>query len=248
MLDVTRDGRVAIVTMDHGPVNAMDLELLQALAATIRELDLEEGVRAIVLTGGGRAFCAGVDLQRLLDSDLGHTREFLAALTDAFVAPVESTTPVIAAVNGHAIAGGAILAAACHYVVLTDDARTRIGLTELAVGVPFPTAAIEIMRRRLGVCLGPAMLLADLYSPADACSRGFVDEVVPAADVVTRATAVARALTLVPATTAALSVEQLMATVRGALAHDSDWDRMVTEAWCSDEIRTAIRAFVDATL
>lgn len=249
MIDVTRDGAVATVRLDHGAVNAMDLELLEAIVDTFATLDGDDEVDAIVLAGNARAFSAGVDLKRILDSGEDYTRDFLDALTRAFLAPLRTTAPVIAAVTGHAIAGGAVLAAACDHAVLTDDPRTRVGLAELAVGVPFPTVAIELMRRRLGPNLAAAVWLADLYAPAEALARGFVDEVVPADDVVERATAIAARLAAAPATTRQLTHEQLARDVEDALAsRTGDWDDRVADAWCSETGRASIAAFVERTM
>lgn len=249
MIEVTRDGDVATVRMDHGPVNAADLELLEAIVDTFAELDADDEVAAVVLTGNARAFSAGVDLRRILDEGEDYTRDFLDALARALIAPLRVTAPVVAAVTGHAIAGGAVLAAACDLAVLTDDPRTRVGLAELAVGVPFPTAAIEVMRRRLGPRLGEAVWRADLYAPADALARGFVDEVVPADEVVDRATAIATRLASAPTATRRLTHEQLGRDVEDALAgRAADWDARVADVWCSDAGREAIAAFVERTL
>lgn len=249
MIDVTRDGAVATVRMDHGAVNATDLELLEAIVETFEALDADDQVAAIVLTGNDRAFSAGVDLKRLLDGGESYTRAFLDALSRAFLAPLRTTAPVIAAVSGHAVAGGAVLMAACDHAVMTDDARARVGLAEMSVGVPFPTVPIEIMRRRLGPELGEAVWLAGLYPPVEARDRGFVDEVVPADEVLERATAVATRLASLPAATRQLTHEQLLADVEDRLRDRTDhWDARVTEAWCSEEVRAAIRAYVERTL
>lgn len=249
MIDVQRDGAVATVRVDHGPVNAMDLELLEALEATVAVLDEDVDVDAIVLTGNDRTFGAGVDLRRILDDGPDYTRAFLDALARAFLAPLRAITPVIAAVNGHAIAGGAVLAGACDLALVADGDRIRIGLSELAVGVPFPTVAIEVMRRRLGARLGEAVWTAGLYGPEAARDRGFVDEVVPADDLLARANAVAAQLVAAPAATRLLTHEQLARDVMEALAvRAGDWDARVADAWCSDEGRAAIAAFAARTL
>lgn len=249
MIDVTRDGAVATVRLDHGPVSAMDLELLEAIVDTFAALDGDDEVDAIVLAGNARAFSAGVDLKRILDGGEDYTRDFLDALTRAFLAPLRTTAPVIAAVTGHAIAGGAVLAAACDHAVLTDDPRTRVGLAELAVGVPFPTVAIELMRRRLGRHLPEAVWLADLHAPPEALRHGFVDEVVPADEVVDRATTIAARLAAAPAATRQLTHEQLARDVEDALAsRTDDWDARVADAWCSEAGRASIAAFVERTM
>ena len=249
MIDVTRDGAVATVRLAHGPVNVCDLEMFEAIADTFTDLDADEDVDAIVLAGNDRAFSAGVDLKRLLDGGEDYTRRFLQALDRALIAPLRTTAPVVAAVTGHAVAGGAVLAGACDHAVMTDDPRARIGLAELAVGVPFPAVPLEIMRRRLGPALPHAVWLARIVGPEEARQAGFVDEVVPAEQVVERATEVAHRLASLPAVTRQLTHEQTVREVEDALAaRSADWDARVADAWCSDEVRAAIRDYVVRTL
>src|ERR1051326_7131978 len=140
MLELQERGAVTVVRMTHGKVNALDVELLQAIAATFS--GLEPG-RAVVFTGGGRAFSAGVDLKRIGEGGLDYVRGFRPSLSAAVKAVFDHPGPVVAAVNGHAIAGGCVLAAACD---LRHMSGGTIGLSEMRVGVPFPGAAMEVMR------------------------------------------------------------------------------------------------------
>ena len=156
---VERDGPVAVVRLARGRSNALDTELCRDIAGQFGEMG-PDGARAAVLTGQGSMFCAGVDLLRVRDGGPGYLYEFLPALTDAFLAVFGCPVPVVAAVNGHAIAGGCILAAACDHRVMNAD-RGRIGVTELQVGVPFPIAALEILRFAVGT-----QRLAELISTA----------------------------------------------------------------------------------
>lgn len=249
MLEVRRDHEVASIRLDHGQVNALDLELLEAFTAAITDLDADDEIGAIVVTGNGRAFSAGVDLKRILEGGGDYVDRFLVALTAAFLAPLRSATPVVAAVDGHAIAGGAVLAAACDRVIGAADDRIRIGLAELAVGVPFPPAAIEIMRRRLGPNLQEAVLTAENYSASQALEAGFLDRLVPPDQLSDVAYQAAAGLAGVPATTMELVKDQLRRPIETALeAHGEDGDARVLRAWSSDGIRSAIADFVARTL
>lgn len=250
MLDVQRRSPdLALVRLDHGAVNALDRELLEALTAAMVSLTADADVRAIVVTGNERAFSAGVDLKRLLEEGVRYTETFLDALSEALLAPVRSSKPVVAAVGGHAIAGGAVLAAACDRVMGVDDDRVLIGLPELAVGVPLPAAAVEIMRRRLGPKLSETVLTANTYAMQQAREIGFVDAVAPRQKLVDHACQAAAALGRVPSTTMALAKEQLRGPIEAALAaHGAEHNARVQEAWCSEEGRTAIRDFVANTL
>jgi enoyl-CoA hydratase len=182
---------VAVVRIVHGKVNALDLELVQAIARSFVELE-DEPVRAVVLTGSGRAFSAGVDLSRIIDGGPDYVAAFLPALVEAFLAVFRLGKPVVAAVNGHAIAGGAILVCACDHRIMSGG---RIGVTELRVGVPFPVAAMEILHHALGVTKARAAIIdGETYDPTHAAQLGLIDAVASDADLLERA--VAHAVTL----------------------------------------------------
>jgi enoyl-CoA hydratase len=169
---------VVLLRMAHGPVNALDLELLTELNATLAELCAT--APPMVLSGAGKCFSAGVDLRRITAEPTGYGTEFLTALSASFRAVFQYPAPTVAAVNGHAIAGGFVLAAACDHRVAADRGA-RLGLSELAVGVPFPTAAIEIVRHAVGIPGATRLALgAELVDVATAARLGYVDEVVAA--------------------------------------------------------------------
>ena len=111
MIDISEQGEIAIVTMRHGKANAMDLEFCEAIAARFEELKKSKA-KAVVLTGEGKIFSAGVDLVRALDGGAHYFHKFLPAMSKAFVTVFFFPKPLVAAVNGHAIAGGCIIACA----------------------------------------------------------------------------------------------------------------------------------------
>lgn len=129
----------------------------------------------MVLTGAGRGFSAGVDLKRIVAGGPAYVAEFLPALSSAFLAVFEHPRLVVAAVNGHALAGGRVLAAACDVRLMSCG---TIGLTELAAGVPFPTVPLEVMRHATGAAVDRLVLTAARLDPQEAHRTGLVDEVV----------------------------------------------------------------------
>ena len=105
----------------------------------------------------------------------GYLDEFLPALSEAFLAVFDCPVPVIAAVNGHAIAGGCVLACACDHRVM-NQGHGRIGVTELLVGVPFPITALEILRFAVGTRrLSELACFGRTYRAAEAVGLGLVD-------------------------------------------------------------------------
>src|SRR4051812_40852524 len=232
MLAIDRRDEVTVVRLQHGPANALDLELLQALTTA-----LAEASGPLVLTGTGRSFSAGVDLRRIVDGDEHSTVAFLAALSDMFLAVFDHPAPTVAAVNGHAIAGGCVLALACDLRLM---AAGRIGLTELAVGVPFPSAAREIARYALGPAVSRVVLRADTLEAADAVRVGLVDDVVTQDELLDTAVALASRLGGHDAAVYAFEKGRLHRTAREAVAAVDDRD--VVRAWTSPVAKDRLRA------
>ena len=135
---------IAVLTLKHGKANALDIEFCEALSACFADLR-ESNATAVVLTGQGKIFSAGVDLIRVSEGGADYVRQFLPALHRLYDAVFFHPKPVVAAINGHAIAGGAVLAACADRRIMAREGG-RIGITEMLVGVPFPALAFEIVR------------------------------------------------------------------------------------------------------
>lgn len=240
MLDIEDRSGVTVVRFRHGKVNALDLELLRAITAAVRGADED---RAIVLTGTGTAFCAGVDLRRIIDGGPAYIREFLPALSETFLAIFGHPGPVVAAVNGHAIAGGCVIAAACDLRVMSEG---KIGLTELSVGVPFPTSALEILRHAVGAVTGHLVLTAALLDPAQARSIGLIDHIEPPPGLLDVSVGHAQRMARIPAEVYSFSKRQLQRPAREQIAAHSDDDEMVLASWSSDRTLDAIAGYLDA--
>jgi enoyl-CoA hydratase len=191
-------GSVAILRIEHGKANTMDLELLEDLSRELAKLE-DEPVRALVVTGSGSVFSAGVDLYRLLEGGADYVRTFVPKLNSSLLELYRFSKPVIAALNGHAIAGGFILACCCDRRVMAKGAG-KVGLTELPVGVPFPSVPLEVVRSVV-----PSRILRDLvyggrlFVSDEALQAGLVDEIADAEGLLDRAIEVAEELTRIPA-------------------------------------------------
>src|SRR4029079_1989985 len=168
---------IAVVTMDHGKANALDIELCDALATCFDDFRRSDA-KAIVLTGKGKIFSAGVDLKRLSVGGAEYVRLFLPALHRLYEAVFFHPKPVVAAINGHAIAGGCVLACCADRRLMAQEAG-RIGITELLVGLPFPALAFEVMRFTAAPQHFPALLYSGAtFLPEQAIARGLIDEIV----------------------------------------------------------------------
>ena len=243
MIEVDHTGAVAVLRLNHGKVNALDLELLSVLAERLAEIEAS-GARAVVLTGAGRVFSAGVDLFRVLDGGPGYAAQLIPALASAFDALFGLSLPVVAAVNGAAIAGGAILTAATDRRLMVDG-DARIGASELMVGVPFPVSALEILRHACGPSADEVALTGTLYRSTEALRVGLVHEVVPAEQLVERALQVAEELGAIPSEAYARTKEQLHRPTRDRIAALAANDGEVARVWSLPETAASIRAHLD---
>src|SRR5207244_1939923 len=192
-----RQGPLAVLTLDRPPANALNRDFFSEVGTVLPALAAVD-VRGVVVTGTGRFFSAGLDLFEILTYRGAEASEFMARFDDGFTGLFALEKPVVAAVNGHAIAGGAVLAATADFR-LAAEGDGRIGLTEIQVGVPFPTSALEVVRFS---CAGPylpeLLFHGRTYAPEEARVRRLVDDVVPAAELLPRALALAGELAARP--------------------------------------------------
>ncbi len=148
MIDVVHQGPIALVTLRRPPANAMNLELSEEIATVFQHLGQDKSVRSLVLTGQGPSFCAGVDLKSVPNFDEAQQRRMVDALNRVFYGVYSCPVPVMAAINGHAIAGGLVLALCCDWRIAVKT-QFLAGLTEVRVGVPYPVGAMEVVRQEL---------------------------------------------------------------------------------------------------
>lgn len=248
MIEVEQREGSTWLTLAHGKANVMDLESCLALAERFQALEADGADRSpIVITGRGGIFSAGVDLKRILDGGLDYLEVFIPALEQAFHWVARCMRPVIAAVNGHAIAGGAVLAAASDLIVMRDG-RGRIGVPELAVGVPFPPTALAIMRARVpSHHLREVLYTAATYAPSRALELGLVDEVVADAAFEQRVAERAAELAAIPYGAYQATKRRLHEDVLQQPGGSEGLAPTILQ-WSTQDTQDAIRAFVGKTL
>ena len=240
-------GDVAVLRMAHGKVSALDPAFCQAMSAELVRLEAE-ACRALILTGTGTAFSAGVDLFRVVEGGADYVRQFLPLMEHFFLTLLVFPKPLVAAINGHAIAGGCIIAAAADHRVMARGGG-RIGVPEVVVGVPFPSLPLEMIAARLS----PAVLRDVVYSgrtlPADeAVSIGFADEAVDAGQLLDRCLAAARELAAIPPATFALTKRAFTDAVLRRVKASGTTNADVVDAWASGDVHDAIRRYLDKTI
>jgi 2-(1,2-epoxy-1,2-dihydrophenyl)acetyl-CoA isomerase len=249
-VQVTRDGAVATLTLNRPEaMNSLDTATKEALLAALLGLADDTGVRCVVITGSGRAFCVGQDLRE--HSELLATRPLdeVWATVDRHYGPIASAIatmdkPVIAAVNGVAAGAGMSIALACDLRIAADTASFNTAFTGVALSCD--TGSSWFLPR----LVGPAKALELLLMPrsvksAEALELGLVSSVAPAADLAAEAAALAGRLAQGP-TLAYAAVKQSVAyaathSLDEALAFES---RRMAETGGSDDHRNAVQSFL----
>ena len=245
VIDLTEDDGISILRLQHGKANALDIELCQALTKAL-EAFRQSASKALVVTGTGKMFSAGVDLVRLSNEGAAYVRAFLPAMNGMFETLFSLLKPVVAAVNGHAVAGGCIIACAADRRVMAEQGG-RIGIPELLVGVPFPVVPLEIMRFAAARHVSSLAYTGATFFADEALKQGLVDEVVRAEELDDHAIAAAQSLAAIPAAAFALTKRQLREPVLERMHVGSAIDALVVNTWASDETLAAIRDYVART-
>lgn len=208
MIERSEHEGIVTLRLAHGKASLLDLELVDAIARSVAEFEASDA-RALVLTGTGSIFSGGVDLVRLMNGGVEYLERLFPAmarmLLDLFALP----KPLIVAANGHAIAGGCILALAGDYRLMAAG-NGRIGIPELLVGVPFPPTVLEALR----FAIPPQHLQMLLYTgrtvlPDEALRLGLVDEVVDPSTFSERTNEIARQIAALPSEAFRLAKRQL---------------------------------------
>ncbi len=194
-IELRREGSLALITLDDGKANAMNGVSLSALESA---LDEAEGADALVLLGRTGFFSGGLDIKTLPTLDPKDLQTVLAQFGRVMLRLFMHPRPVVAAVSGHAIAGGAVLALTTD-AALAAEGRFRIGLNETQINIGLPRFVIDMARIRIAPpSLHAAVVEGRLFDPDQARVAGFVEEVVPPADIEARAIERARALSPLP--------------------------------------------------
>jgi enoyl-CoA hydratase/carnithine racemase len=215
------DGGVRLLRLDRPPANAINTDFLQALHAAAEAADGDDAVRAVVVTGTGRFFSAGLDLKEMAQGGATALGS-LGGGKDGIYRLWRVGKPTIAMVGGHALAGGAILMLSCDFRIAARGAF-KIGVTETALGLPLPNGAFQIARHALsGHDARRVLLEAASYAPEAALAAGLVDEVVAPEELEPRCLAFARQLGGHPSAAYGYQKYKLQAETNQAIFHPAE--------------------------
>lgn len=220
LLDYQLDGGVAVLTYDDGKANVYGHPGIGAIHAALDRAEQE--ARAVLLVGRPGKFSAGFDLS-VMTSGVDEMRGLVQAGAELAMRLFTFPRPTVAACTGHGLAMGAIMLLAFDHRVGAEGSF-KLGMNEVAIGMNVPHFAIELGRFRIPTAYFGELLFGRTYSPAEAVTRGYLDEVVDAESVVARATEVAHELSALNSTAHAKSKDLARGAVKAEIL-----DRLVAD-------------------
>ncbi|MFS8137549.1 MAG: enoyl-CoA hydratase/isomerase family protein [Thermomonas sp.] len=245
LVETTVNGAVHELRLSRAPVNALDPSLCEALTAAIGDA-LAAGAQGIVLAGGPKVFSAGLDVPFLLS--LGDDQQALLSAWNAFFdaarALASCPVPVVAAIAGHAPAGGCVLALCCDYRVMADGPY-RIGLNETQVGLVAPEGIQALLSRVVGPHRSERLLVSGaLIEASEAHAIGLVDELTGIDEVATRARVWLDALLQLPQAPVLETRRIARRDVVAALQPERIDLTHFVAAWMQPDTQTGLRAML----
>ena len=246
-LNVKVEGKVATVTINHPPVNALSADVLKELDSLLDEMKANKDVKAIVITGTGPVFIAGADIKEMVQlQSVEDGKKAAAAGQRVFLKIQRFEKPVIAAINGVCLGGGMELAMSCHIRMCSD--RARLGQPEINLGMIPGFGGTQRLSRLVGRGKATELILTgDNIAPQDAKALGLVNHVVPESEVLRQAQGMAKKIVMKPAT----AISQALKAINNGLEQPNMDAAMAVEmegfAKCceSPDMKEGIKAFVE---
>lgn len=250
LVSLDRQGTTAVLRLQRPPANALNDAVFSQILDVLPQLTQAGGeVRALVLIGQGRFFSAGLDLFEVFGYPDDRALAFARLFDDVMTQLLSLQIPVVAALNGHAMAGGAVLAALADFRIAAAG-QGQLGLPEILVGVPFPTTAFEAVRCAFsGPHFSQLVYRGRAFLPAEALAAHLVDEVVPPEELLPRALSLCAELSSRPriafASTKRALRQDALQRVADAKAAGGGLDP-IWQHWRTPEVLQAMFAYRDA--
>ncbi|MBI2486723.1 MAG: enoyl-CoA hydratase/isomerase family protein [Deltaproteobacteria bacterium] len=178
LIHLSTSENIATVVLSRPKVNAINESLVEELGECFQKLAIDPDVKAVILTGGGSFFSFGLDIPELLNYSKDSFTKFLIKFTDLLKYIFLFPKPVVGSLNGHAVAGGCMLALSCDYRLMVSE-KAKISLNELTFGSTVFVSGVEMLKMSVGARKAELMLYdGAMYSGEEAKQLGIVDELV----------------------------------------------------------------------
>jgi len=243
--NVQVEDRVAIVTINNPPANALSRKVLEELQELLVQWEADSAIKAIVLTGEGRFFIAGADIKEFTQMDVADAKAASKLGQDLFTRIETFPKPVIAAINGPCLGGGLELAMACHIRLAAVEAR--LGLPELNLGLIPGYGGTQRLPRLVGKGRATQMILtSDMIDGVEAHRIGLAEAVYPVEQLLDEAKKLASAISNKSAVTVKLALAAIHAS--GTLSPEVGMQteaELFGEAFATDDVREGVAAFIE---
>jgi enoyl-CoA hydratase/carnithine racemase len=247
MISMEQRERVAVLRLDRSVTNALDLDCVQKLAKALKGVREDPAIRGLVLTSSSAKFFAiGFDIPHLFDLSRADFEDFYRAFNLACMDLYTMPKPTVAAITGHAIAGGCILAICCDYRFIAEG-RKLMGLNEVKLGVPVPYLADRVLTQLVGVRYAREIMEGgEFYGPDKLSAMGMVDRVLPIDQVVEQAVEWAAELGDMPGSAFERIKENRVERVAAEVAGCAEQKKQkFIECWYSEPAREQLREAMD---
>ncbi|WP_455462887.1 enoyl-CoA hydratase/isomerase family protein [Candidatus Hodarchaeum mangrovi] len=243
ILNINFSNKTVIIALNNKIPNALNLELLEDLQLKLEQFNKQTEIHSIIITSNNNKFFSiGLDIPSIYDIPKLEFKKFYKTFTQTSVELFRSPKPVIAAISGHAIAGGCILALCCDYRIMADS-KALMGLNEIKLGVPVPYLGYFILKELVGYRTARNVCdSGDFFSPEDLFRLGLVDEIVPSSTIMDVALQKAQALGSLPQSTYAL-IKQLrvQSILEQYFKERNEEIETFTTSWFSSPARNALK-------
>ena len=244
-----RDGTVAVITLARGKANALNEAMVDQIHLAVKDAASDGSVRAVVLaSGAANFFSGGFDVSEVFSYDRRRMKTFFGRFIDLYEDLYLMPKPLVAAVSGHAYAGGAILALACDFRIM-GDGNFGFALNEIDLGFVLPSGMIRMAIEAIGYRHAFELVLGGRsVSPAKALEIGLAFELAPPESVVERSVALARSLGEKPSSAFLAMKGSLRAAASGDSAVHTDRETLSAfiDQWFSPEAEERKRALIQS--
>ena len=243
MISIEYKDTLAIVKLNRSLTNALDLELVNELGDVIERVKQDPNVRGLVLgSSSDKFFSIGFDIQRMFEFPRNDFEAFFTAFNRVCFSLYTLPKPTVAAITGHAVAGGCILVLCCDYRFIGKE-RKLMGLNEIKLGVPVPYLAHCVLRNIVGARFAKEIMdSGEFYEPMESLHMGLVDGVFPSGEVLDRSGEKAKSVGSWPQGAFTIIKKNRIEEVEMRLfAQGETMERLFLDCWYSDEARTLLR-------
>lgn len=243
MISVESHGKVVLAKLNHGVTNAINQKVVKELQTILNQVKNDNSINGLVLgSSNEKFFSIGYDIPELFEMNRDDFKEFYRSFNqfclDLFTLP----KPTVAAITGHAIAGGCIFTLCCDYRFIAKGHKL-MGLNEVKLGLPVPYMPDRLLHALVGVCKAREMMESGEFYPSNkALEIGIVDKVLPIEDVVKEAIGHADTLGSLPKVGYEMIKQNRVEVIEEqVMARQDQKEAYFIESWYSDEARKCLK-------